>query len=281
MMGQCKTRAVATSSRSAGSRWKGCGSWVDSTTIRGLRCRRGHARPGKSAFDPRPDLAIELQPSVLHKFSDLPTGNDADAEYAIDTPVRGGRGAWPAGDPAEQPTRPKCGCRAGSPQGVPVVAANRLERLAEFENRIPKASANRRCRCFRDHQHFNRLAGLERKPLQNEIAVLADRSLPPVCLHGPIIEDLITRLSRGAQIAPVPGPNSPHASPNLSLVSLSGISRLHTDVATIEHDSNLVGHQVKGPKIASSRSDLEPRFTGANHRTCLGKAVVRNRRGPV
>ena len=32
------TRAVATSNWSAGSRWKGCGSWVDSTTIRGSRC---------------------------------------------------------------------------------------------------------------------------------------------------------------------------------------------------------------------------------------------------
>jgi hypothetical protein len=31
--------AVATSNWSAGSRWKGCGSCVDSTTIRGWRCR--------------------------------------------------------------------------------------------------------------------------------------------------------------------------------------------------------------------------------------------------
>ena len=32
-------RAVATSNWSAGSRWKGCGSWVDSTTMCGWRCR--------------------------------------------------------------------------------------------------------------------------------------------------------------------------------------------------------------------------------------------------
>lgn len=40
MMEHWRTRAVATSSWSAGSRWKGCGSWVDSTTICGWRCRR-------------------------------------------------------------------------------------------------------------------------------------------------------------------------------------------------------------------------------------------------
>ena len=40
----CKMRAVATSNWSAGSRWKGCGSCVDSTTIRGWSGRR--ATPG-------------------------------------------------------------------------------------------------------------------------------------------------------------------------------------------------------------------------------------------
>src|ERR1017187_5724384 len=48
MIGHCKTRAVATSSWSAGSRWKGCGSWVDSTTIRGWRCRSDTPCPARA-----------------------------------------------------------------------------------------------------------------------------------------------------------------------------------------------------------------------------------------
>ncbi len=47
--------------------------------------QKGHASHSESAFYPGPDMAIELQPSVLHKFSDFPTGDDANAEYAIDT----------------------------------------------------------------------------------------------------------------------------------------------------------------------------------------------------
>src|ERR1039457_2149253 len=67
----------------------------------------------------------------------------------------------------------------------------RLQRLTELENRISKASAGgrRRSRGLRNHQHFNRLAGLKWKAIQNEFAMLADCSLSPVCLHALSIED--------------------------------------------------------------------------------------------
>jgi hypothetical protein len=84
MIGHCNTRAVATSNWSAGSRWKGCGNWVDSTTICGVRGRRDTPGPARGAFYPRPCFAIELQPSALRKFGDFPTGDDANAEHAID-----------------------------------------------------------------------------------------------------------------------------------------------------------------------------------------------------
>src|ERR1700733_7836638 len=45
--------------------------------------QKGHALPCKGAFDPDPDFAIEFQSSVLHKFRDFPTGDDADAEDAV------------------------------------------------------------------------------------------------------------------------------------------------------------------------------------------------------
>ena len=107
------------------------------------------------------------------------------------TQVREVRGALVAALPVEKPTRPKCGCPAESLQGVPVLAGNRLQRLTELENRISKASAGgrRRSRGLRDHQHFNRLAGLKWKAIQNEFAMLADCSLSPVCLHALSIED--------------------------------------------------------------------------------------------
>ena len=54
-------RAVATSNWSAGSRWKGCGNWVDSTTIRGWRGRRD--TPGSAR-------ALSIQsPTVRSSFS--------------------------------------------------------------------------------------------------------------------------------------------------------------------------------------------------------------------
>jgi hypothetical protein len=67
-----------------------------------------------------------------------------------------------------------------------------------LENRISKASApGRRRSCgFRDHQHFNRLAGLEWKALQNEFAMFTDCSLSPVCLHALSIENLAARRAR-------------------------------------------------------------------------------------
>ena len=108
-------------------------------------------------------------------------------------------------DPVEQPTRPKCGCPAESPQGVPILAGDRLQRLTELEHRISKGSVPRggQSCAFRDYQHFDWLAGLKWKALQNDLAMLADCSFSPVCLHGLIIEDSITRLSRGAGFAPV------------------------------------------------------------------------------
>ena len=61
--GQCKTRAVATSSWSAGSRWNGCGSWVDSTTICGLRCSRD---------TPASARALSIQGPTLRSSFSLP-----------------------------------------------------------------------------------------------------------------------------------------------------------------------------------------------------------------
>jgi hypothetical protein len=65
----------------------------------------------------------------------------------------------------------------------------------ELENRVTKAPApsRRRPRGFRDHQHFNRLAGLKWNGLQNEFAMLTDCSLRPVCLHALSIEDRVRR----------------------------------------------------------------------------------------
>ena len=70
----------------------------------------------------------------------------------------------------------------------------------EFEDRISKASApgRGRSRGFRDHQHFNWLARFKWQPLQNEFAMLPDRSLSPVCLHAPSIEDLAARCAARA-----------------------------------------------------------------------------------
>ena len=61
----------------------------------------------------------------------------------------------------------------------------------ELEDRIPKASvAGAADRAgFRNHQHFNWLAGLEGQILQNEFAVLTYSSLSPVCFHS--IEDVV------------------------------------------------------------------------------------------
>ena len=71
---------------------------------------------------------------------------------------------------------------AESPGSVPVLAGNRLERITELEYRISQASVPRRGRSWglRDHQHFNRLAGFKWQSIQNQFAMLVDRSLSPV-----------------------------------------------------------------------------------------------------
>ena len=43
------------------------------------------ARFRKGVFYPKPDGPMELQPSVLHKFRDFPTGDDANTEDAVST----------------------------------------------------------------------------------------------------------------------------------------------------------------------------------------------------
>jgi hypothetical protein len=48
-----------------------------------VEVQKRDARGRKGAFYPKPDLAIELQPSVLHKFRDFPTGDDAYAKDAV------------------------------------------------------------------------------------------------------------------------------------------------------------------------------------------------------
>jgi|SRR5271157_404092 len=48
-----------------------------------MEVQKRHARLRKGALYPKPDGPIELQPSVLHKFRDFPTGNDANAENAV------------------------------------------------------------------------------------------------------------------------------------------------------------------------------------------------------
>jgi hypothetical protein len=48
-----------------------------------MEVQKGDARLCEGAFYPKPDGPIELQPSVLHKFRNFPTGDDADAEDAV------------------------------------------------------------------------------------------------------------------------------------------------------------------------------------------------------
>src|ERR1039457_4331290 len=46
------------------------------------------------------------------------------------------------------------------------------------------ASGRRRSGGLRDHQHFDRLAGLERKAVQKRFAMLLTRRVTPMCLHA-------------------------------------------------------------------------------------------------
>ena len=48
-----------------------------------IEVQKRHARFGKGVFYPKPDGPIKLEPTVLHKFRDFPTGDDANAEDAI------------------------------------------------------------------------------------------------------------------------------------------------------------------------------------------------------
>jgi hypothetical protein len=105
-----------------------------------MEVQKRQARFREGAFYPKPDGPVELQSSVLHKLRNFPTGDDADAEDG-QPQVREVRGALVAADPAEKPTRPKCGCPEESLQGVPVLAGNRLQGLTELENRVSKAAA--------------------------------------------------------------------------------------------------------------------------------------------
>jgi hypothetical protein len=138
MIGHCKTRAVATNSWSAGSRWKGWGSWVDSTTIRGWRCRSD--TPGSAR-------AFSIQSPTGRSIFSLPYSTSfatSQQEMMLMPKTRSG--------PSSRSTRclgcsrsglethrPKCGCPAQSQEGVPVLAGNRLQGITELEDRISKA----------------------------------------------------------------------------------------------------------------------------------------------
>lgn len=49
----------------------------------GGEMQKGHFRRCQCVLDPGRDIAIEVQPSILHQFGDLPTGDNANAERAI------------------------------------------------------------------------------------------------------------------------------------------------------------------------------------------------------
>jgi hypothetical protein len=48
-----------------------------------MEVQKGHARFSEGTLHPRPGCPIELEPSVLHKFGDFPTRDDADAEDSV------------------------------------------------------------------------------------------------------------------------------------------------------------------------------------------------------
>jgi len=104
-----------------------------------------------------------------------------------------GRDVYAAGDRVGKPTRSKCGCPAGSPESVPILARDGFQGLMVFEDRISESSVPRG-RAFRNYQDLNRLAGFKWQALQKEFAMFADFRLSPVCLHAPSIEDLAALL---------------------------------------------------------------------------------------
>jgi hypothetical protein len=62
-----------------------------------------------------------------------------------------------------------------------------------------------------------RLAGLKWKVLQNELAILTDSSLSPVCLHAPSLEDLIMRCVTRRSTGDDPDGRSPRSEPSAAL----------------------------------------------------------------
>ena len=48
-----------------------------------MEVQKRYALSRKGAFYPKPDGAIKLEPSVLYKFRDFPTGDDTNAEDAV------------------------------------------------------------------------------------------------------------------------------------------------------------------------------------------------------
>ena len=64
----------------------------------------------------------------------------------------------------------------------------------ELKNRIAKASVcgERWSSRLRHHQHFDWLARFKWQPVQNELAMVTDSSLSPVCFHALSIEDSLT-----------------------------------------------------------------------------------------
>ena len=105
-----------------------------------MEVQKRHARFRKGAFYPTSDRAIELQPSVRHKFGDFPTGDDANAEDAVRAKFEKFTMPRLQAVRSRNPPDPNV-CPEESLQGVPVLAGNRLQGLTELENRIPQAPA--------------------------------------------------------------------------------------------------------------------------------------------
>jgi hypothetical protein len=105
-----------------------------------IEVQKGHTWFSEGALYPGPDCPIELQPSILHEFGDFPTRDDTDAEDAVSATFENVAAPWFQLIRPGNPPDPKCGCPAESPQGVPVLAGNRLQRLTELQDRISKAS---------------------------------------------------------------------------------------------------------------------------------------------
>ena len=133
----------ATSNWSAGSRWNGCGSWVDSTTIRGWSCTSDTSGSVSA-------LSIQ-SPTARSSFS-LPYSTSfatSQHEMMLTPKTRSApssrRSRCLACSRSGRDThQTQMWCPAESLQGVPVLAGNRLQRLVELENRTSKPSEHGR-----------------------------------------------------------------------------------------------------------------------------------------